>query len=362
MSLRDDLLNDKNDSSAEDYLHSINQPLPTPPVYGVNAPKPTSVVQQNIVPDNSPTIAERNKKGESLISILEAYNKPQDFQEQFRQAEKERKIAAFTDMIGAGGNILTALLGGRRFGNQPSAVGLVNDKIEKLKDLKRQYDVDYNNKRLDAAYKQYMLDHKDALDADKVKRETAQQQFRNNLLQEQFDYQKKRNAVMDERWGKEFAARQENNQTTQALNWYRAKTDQTYKQDKAQMEQLKVEIRKAWGNVKSPNDVEYILGTDGQKIAVPKSIMKGLVNYLYPRMGEKIDANPEVYDGIKFTGVKTGRDNNKYSNKEAIVKSLLQYFPELQDEADSIIKSAVPHSLLPFSISQNQSTGSLLPK
>lgn len=349
MSLRDDLLNDKNDSNAEDYLHSINQPLPTPPVYGVNAPKPTSVVQQNIIPDNSPTIAERNKKGESLISILEAYNKPQDFQEQFRQAEKERKIAAFTDMIGAGGNILTALLGGRRFGNQPSAMGLVNDKIEKLKDLKRQYDVDYNNKRLDAAYKQYMLDHKDALDADKVKRETAQQQFRNGLMQEQFNYQKERNDVMDERWEKEFAVRQKNNQDNRNLNWYRAKADQTYKQNKAQLEQLKAENRKAWGNVKSPNDVEYILGTDGQKIAVPKSIMKGLVNYLYPRMGEKINANPEDYDDIRFMGVKTGRDNNKYSNKEAIVKGLLQYFPELQDEAKQIVGYSSSKKSLGFS-------------
>lgn len=349
MSLRDDLLNDKNDSNAEDYLHSINQPLPTPPVYGVNAPKPTSVVQQNIVPDNSPTIAERNKKGESLISILEAYNKPQDFQEQFRQAEKERKIAAFTDMIGAGGNILTALLGGRRFGNQPSAMGLVNDKIEKLKDLKRQYDVDYNNKRLDAAYKQYMLDHKDALDADKVKRETAQQQFRNNLLQKQFDYQKERNAVMDERWGKEFAARQENNQDTHALNWYRAEAERQHRENQDEITRLNAKYQIAKSGTKGQDDMNYAFGEKGRQMIIPKSMMKPISAYLYKRMRQIVsskDVKERTDEDLKLLYGDAGNDVNKMM---AVVLRRLQDFPELQDEAEQIVGYSSSKKSLGFS-------------
>lgn len=349
MSLRDDLLNDKKDSNAEDYLPSINQPLPTPPVYGVNAPKPTSVVQQNIVSDNSPTIAERNKKGESLISILEAYNKPQDFQEQFRQAEKERKIAAFTDMIGAGGNILTALLGGRRFGNQPSAVGLVNNKIEKLKDLKRQYDIDYNNKRLDAAYKQYMLDHNDALDADKVKRETAQQQFRNNLLQNQFDYQKERNDVMNERWEKEFAARQKNNQDTHDLNWYRAEAEKQHRENQDQITQLKGYAQVAKNNMKDQKDVDYFFGENGRRTAVPKSMMKPISAYLYKRMQQIVASKDAKGRTIEDVKMQFGEGGDELSKMMAVVLRRLQDFPELQDELEEITDYSSSKKSLGFS-------------
>lgn len=345
MSLRDDLFSN---NKKEDYFSSVkanevNVPLATPPVYGVTAPKATPVPTSFPVQPEQ-TIAERNRNGENIFSILQSYNKPYDFEAEMKQAERARKGALFTDVAGLAGDALTSLMGRRQFAKTVPNTAIANARIEKLKDLKRRYDVDYNNKRLDAAYRQFMLDRDDKRynDSrtreerrynDSRQREDKRYEESMNWRENEADYRKQRDAVRDEQWQEE--KKRQNRML--GIQEERAASQERYNKlrgDAARLSALaKIEKSKA----KSPKDYDYFYGANGRKTRISKSLQNNAAAYLVGRMKEIVSSKEnKTVDDRKFLGeIESGR-------KTDIVNTYLKIFPELQDELEIILNEAEP--------------------
>ena len=89
----------------------------------------------------------------SVYDMVRLYTKPQTYESEIKQAEKNRKLAQLTDIIGMAGNIGTLLAGRRLYGNPVSATQMANDRLEKLRALNRDGQRQYDNALLNARLK-----------------------------------------------------------------------------------------------------------------------------------------------------------------------------------------------------------------
>ena len=85
--------------------------------------------------------------------MVRLYTKPQTYESEIKQAEKNRKLAQLTDIIGMAGNIGTLLAGRRLYGQPVSATQMANDRLEKLRALNRNGQMQYDNALLNARLK-----------------------------------------------------------------------------------------------------------------------------------------------------------------------------------------------------------------
>lgn len=137
------------------------------------------------------------KKSQTLYEMISSYGKPYDYTQEIKDAERNRKIGLFTDLAGLAGNLIS---GRRKFGDVPLASTQANAHLQRLKDLQRQGEVNYQNTLRSTKAQQYMLDKQDTIRGDENARRDRQYKDQVNYRNNQLQRQQHRDLLTDQRY------------------------------------------------------------------------------------------------------------------------------------------------------------------
>lgn len=84
-----------------------------------------------------------------------AMNKKPDFDAEEKRLRRSRELTLLGDIANLGGQVLASGMGARRFAPIQSQVPHYTEKLQRLRDARRAYDVDFNNKSLSMIFQEY---------------------------------------------------------------------------------------------------------------------------------------------------------------------------------------------------------------
>lgn len=274
----------------------------------------------------------------SVFEMVRDYGKPADYTREINQAEKNRKIAQWNDILGMAGNIGTLMAGRRLFGPPVSATQMANQRLERLRELNRDGRMRYENALLNARLQdrqQRLADQarKDALEAQKAKAEADRAADAAKLAQDWAKF----NADLKYKMGKDAgnlklqqALEQGRNMRSAANLSLRASEGEKNRQNAITTAKIRSESKE------DKSTVEFV-GKNGRKTVVPKKSAYADAAYLYGRMQDIIAQNPESKTLEDIT-IQQGEGGTQQGKMMSIVQKRLQDFPELQEELDLIEK------------------------
>lgn len=111
--------------------------------------KPQETPQSTEI-DYSKLIREKGYYG-AFLSL----NKKPDFEAEEKRTRRARELALLGDVANLGGQAFASAMGARRFTPINSQVPQYNERLQRLRDAKRDYDADFNNKSLSMIFRDY---------------------------------------------------------------------------------------------------------------------------------------------------------------------------------------------------------------
>ena len=291
--------------------------------------QPTQQVQEQQAPRINPD------DYTSVYDMVRLYTKPQTYESEIKQAEKNRKLAQLTDIIGMAGNIGTLLAGRRLYGNPVSATQMANDRLEKLRALNRDGQRQYDNALLNARLKDQEIKRAE-------QQRKAQMDFQERMAQRQAERE-------DAKWRAQLAYQME-----------RDKLDRDAR-DKANRDNLNLQNRKLNADIAQANErlniqkanmmnrkkandrlnpLVPILGKNGRRISVRKNSLNAITAYLYKKMQDTLTNSTDPKDKKTLSDINLMM-NQAGDNKDkmaSVVMQRLQDFPELEAELENIQK------------------------
>ena len=271
----------------------------------------------------------------SVYDMVRLYTKPQTYESEIKQAEKNRKLAQLTDIIGMAGNIGTLLAGRRLYGNPVSATQMANDRLEKLRALNRDGQRQYDNALLNARLKDQEIKRAE-------QQRKAQMDFQERMAQRQAEredakwraqltYQMERDKL--DRDARDKANRDNLNLQNRKLNADIAQANERLNIQKANM----MNRKKANDRL---NPLVPILGKNGRRISVRKNSLNAITAYLYKKMQDTLTNSTDPKDKKTLSDINLMM-NQAGDNKDkmaSVVMQRLQDFPELEAELENIQK------------------------
>lgn len=86
---------------------------------------------------------------------FQSLNKKPDFEAEEKRTRRARELALLGDVANLGGQVFASGMGARRFSPIQSQVPQYTERLQRLRDAKRDYDVDFNNKSLSMIFRDY---------------------------------------------------------------------------------------------------------------------------------------------------------------------------------------------------------------
>ena len=291
--------------------------------------QPTQQVQEQQAPRINPD------DYTSVYDMVRLYTKPQTYESEIKQAEKNRKLAQLTDIIGMAGNIGTLLAGRRLYGNPVSATQMANDRLEKLRALNRNGQQQYDNALLNARLKDQEIKRAE-------QQRKAQMDFQERMAQRQAERE-------DAKWRAQLAyqmerdkldrdARDKANKDNLNLQNRRLNADIAQAQERLNIQKANMMNRKKANDKLNPE--VYIYGKNGRRIAVRKNSLNAITAYLYKKMQDTLTSSADPKDKKTLSDINLMM-NQAGDNKDkmaSVVMQRLQDFPELEAELENIQK------------------------
>lgn len=132
---------------------------------GVSAPPASASDDKVALPNfdkadpetSSPTDVDFNKliREKGYYGAFQSLNKKPDFEGEEKRTRRARELALLGDIANLGGQALASGMGARRFAPINSQVPQYNERLQRLRDARRAYDTDFNNKSLSMIFKDY---------------------------------------------------------------------------------------------------------------------------------------------------------------------------------------------------------------
>lgn len=271
----------------------------------------------------------------SVYDMVRLYTKPQTYENEIKQAEKNRKLAQLTDIIGMAGNIGTLLAGRRLYGNPVSATQMANDRLEKLRALNREGQQRYDNALLNARLKDQEIKRAE-------QQRKAQMDFQERMAQRQADRE-------DAKWRAQLAyqmerdkldrdARDKANKDNLNLQNRRLNADIAQAQERLNIQKANMMNRKKANDKLNPE--VYIYGKNGRRIAVRKNSLNAITAYLYKKMQDTLtnSADPKDKKTLSDINLMMNQAGDNKDKMASVVMQRLQDFPELEAELENIQK------------------------
>ena len=327
----------------------------------VNETQPDNETQSD--DDLSSIMSRINNEG--YYNMLKKWKRP-NLNDEEKRLRAERNVSLMGDLANMFAQGLALRRGARIFSPIQSNTPKVNDKIERLQDMKRNENIDYQNKALTAQYKDFelkraedQLKQKQALEKYKLDVQNGQfgeeMKYKYDALQEQV----RNHTISQEHADKVLRETARHNRKSESTAGYNAQSQRM----SAQAAQQNAATNASKGNSSTGMDSITITGSDGKRTTVdyPKS-KNGALLSLYNRMKEESEKNPQKYGTLDDINMKMGEGGDQASKIISIVKRRIADFPQLTGEFNQLIggspapKAAKSGSLLP-----NNNKPSLLP-
>lgn len=259
------------------------------------------------------------QKNWTVYDIIANAGKPYDYEAEVRKAERAKKMGMLTDIFGLAGNLVSGIAGRRIYNQAPQATSIAEARLQRLKDLQRAGEIQYQNALQNARLQDYQMARQDA--QHKAALEAEANKLRADMAYKQAEFSRKVAKDRDDsvRWRAEQAGKAADRD---AINKYRNSL---------------LSIKK--GGIKQ-DDNDYLIGQGGRQTAFPKSKANAVAGYLYARMKEIIEASPMDKRTLDDVTLTFGEGGDQASKMLAIVKRKIKDFPELQDELDYIIANS----------------------
>jgi len=303
---------------------------------------------------------------EGYYSMLKKWKRP-NLNDEEKRLRAERNVSLMGDLANMFAQGLALRRGARIFSPIQSNTPKVNDKIERLQDMKRNENIDYQNKVLSSQYKDFelkraedQLKQKQALEKYKLDVQNGQfgeeMKYKYDALQEQV----RNHTISQEHADKVLRETARHNRKSESTAGYNAQSQRM----SAQAAQQNAATNASKGNSSTGMDSITLTGPDGKRTTVdyPKS-KNGALLSLYNRMKEESAKNPQKYGTLDDINMKMGEGGDQATKIMSIIKRRIADFPQLTGEFNQLVggdapapKAAKSGSLLP-----NNNKPSLLP-
>jgi len=325
------------------------------------------VPPQDEVPQekNVPSVSDR-VSSEGYYNVLKNWNRP-NFDDEEKRLRRNRSAALIGDMANIFAQGMALSRGARAFSPMQSQTAKANERIQSLQDMKRNENIDYQNKVLSSQYKDFelkraedQLKQKQSLDKYKLDIQNGQfgeeMKYKYDALQEQVRNHK----ISQEHADKVLMETARHNKKSESTAGYNAQSQRM----SAQAAQQNAATNASKGNSSTGMDSITLTGSDGKRTTVdyPKS-KNGALLSLYNRMKEESEKNPQKYGTLDDINMKMGEGGDQATKIISIVKRRIADFPQLTGEFNQLVgggaptpKAAKSASLLP-----NNNKPSLLP-
>lgn len=326
-----------------------------------NPVEPTTVKETQ--PQSAPSVTDRINN-EGYYNMLKNWERP-NFDDEEKKLRRKRNAAMIGDLANVFAQGIALSKGARVFSPLQSNTAKVNDKIERLQDMKRNENIDYKNKALKAQYKDFELKRAEDKFHQKQILNKYKLDVQNGQFGEKMKYQwealieqVRNHTITQEHADKLLRETMRHNKVSESTAGFNAQSQRI----SAQASQQNASTNANKGNSLTGMDSITVTDTDGQRrtIDYPKA-KNGALLSLYNRMKEESNKNPQKYGTLDDISMKMGEGGDQTSKILSIVKRRIADFPQLTGEFKRLIGEQTPKSnLLPRSSSET-SQSSLLP-
>lgn len=183
-----------------DYLNIAPPASEADKVTGTPAPPPSASHDKMALPDFDKAKPEMSSttndidfnkliREKGYYGAFQSLNKKPDFEGEEKRTRRARELTLLGDIANLGGQAVASSMGARRFAPINSQVPQYNERLQRLRDAKRDYDADLNNKSLSMIFRDYEQKRAD----DTLKSQTIAKQaavdlkFKQDLTLKQID-------------------------------------------------------------------------------------------------------------------------------------------------------------------------------
>lgn len=341
------------------------QPPVTQQVQPVEQVPPQKAEQEEVSQENkAPSVSDR-VSSEGYYNVLKNWNRP-NFDDEEKRLRRDRSAALIGDMANIFGQGIALSRGARAFSPMQSQTAKANERIQSLQDMKRNENIDYQNKVLGSQYKDFelkraedQLKQKQALEKYKLDVQNGQfgeeMKYKYDALQEQVRNHK----ISQEHADKVLMETARHNKRSESTAGYNAQSQRM----SAQAAQQNAATNAGKGNSSTGMDSITLTGPDGKRTTVdyPKS-KNGALLSLYNRMKEESEKNPQKYGTLDDINMKMGEGGDQATKIISIVKRRIADFPQLTGEFNQLVGGApAPKAAKSASLLPNNNKPSLLP-
>jgi hypothetical protein len=341
------------------------QPPVTQQVQPVEQVPPQKAEQEEVSQEkNVPSVSDR-VSSEGYYNVLKNWNRP-NFDDEEKRLRRNRSAALIGDMANIFAQGIALSRGARAFSPMQSQTAKANERIQSLQDMKRNENIDYQNKVLSSQYKDFelkraedQLKQKQSLDKYKLDVQNGQfgeeMKYKYDALQEQVRNHK----ISQEHADKVLMETARHNKRSESTAGYNAQSQRM----SAQAAQQNAATNASKGNSSTGMDSITLTGSDGKRTTVdyPKS-KNGALLSLYNRMKEESEKNPQKYGTLDDINMKMGEGGDQATKIISIVKRRIADFPQLTGEFNQLIGSSpAPKAAKSGSLLPNNNKPSLLP-
>lgn len=268
------------------------------------------------------------QKNWTVYDIIANAGKPYDYEAEVRKAERAKKMGMLTDIFGLAGNLVSGIAGRRIYNQAPQATSIAEARLQRLKDLQRAGEIQYQNALQNARLQDYQMARQDA--QHKATLEAEANKLRADMAYKQAEFSRQ---VAKDKSDAYWNAQLEAGRNARSKSELEARSRESALNRSNSKEIAKM---RSGGNEK----FDYLIGQGGRQTAFPKSKANAVAGYLYARMKEIIEASPMDKRTLDDVTLTFGEGGDQASKMLAIVKRKIKDFPELQEELDYIIANS----------------------
>lgn len=266
--------------------------------------------------------AQKPDTGQTIYDMVKEYGKPYSYEQELREAERNRKLGMLTDFIKSATDFGSALAGRRMFSNTESATKQANDRFDKIRDLQRQGTINYQNALLNARLKDAEIARNEAqrkAQLDLQRQGMANDQYWKQRAYDQNNYQFERNQEL---------SKQKLKQDQDQFERRNAFTAAENAKDRVSRENI-ANISASRGSSSSSNAPVEFVGANGRKTILSKAASNAFVPVLFKRMQELVKERPGA-SPIEDIKLQFGESGTTADKMRMEVQKRLPDFPELQ--------------------------------
>ena len=280
----------------------------------LNVPRPEYPDKVEVEP-----VSQTSIKPQTIYDIVSQYGRPRSYEKEVAEAERQKKLGMLSDILGLGVNLATGVAGRRIFDQPRSNTSIADARLQRLKDLQRTDNTRFDNALLNARLQDYQNER--AAAAAKANADWEKHKFDTNTKIKLADIIRQ---IQKDAENARLRA-EENKKTAE------------YREAMLKLQQQRIAARQKEGKG-SKDKFDYLIGQNGKVTKVPKDVMPSIANYSIGLLQKKMMG---TNDTKTFAELKVALDQiaNNPSAATSVLQRMIQNYPELQDELESILDS-----------------------